>query len=85
VNGPKDQAGGCLADLLFYGVNIQIYDVRNIYGNFFSRMFTQINSPQKIKAFLIDVSILFDTIIDLPDHQMKPNFSKPNFMLIDKT
>ena len=67
MNGPKDQAGGCLADLLFYGVNIQIYAVRNIYGNFFSKMFTQINSPQKIKVFLIDLAILFETIVDFLD------------------
>lgn len=60
VNGPKDQAGGCLADLLFYAVNIQIYAVRNIYGSFFSRMFTQINAPQKITFILINVAILFD-------------------------
>ncbi len=24
VNGPKDQAGGCLADLLFYVINVRI-------------------------------------------------------------
>ena len=29
VNGPKDQAGGCLADLLFCVANIQIYTLQN--------------------------------------------------------
>ena len=67
VNGPKDQAGGCLADLLFYGVNIQIYALRNIYGNFF---FQDVYSDQffsKNKDFLIGLEILFDAIVDFPD------------------
>jgi len=36
VNGPKDQAGGCLADLLFCATNIMIYILQKYLPGFSS-------------------------------------------------
>ncbi len=85
MNGPKDQAGGCLADLLFYGVNIQIYALRNMYVKFFSRKFTQINSPQKVYIFLSDFVNLFDIFVDFLHQKTEVNYSNTNFILIGET
>jgi len=47
VNGPKDQAGGCLADLLFCATNIQIYTLQQYLFGFSSTDVYQINSNLK--------------------------------------
>ena len=48
VNGPKDQAGGCLADLLFCATNIKIYTIQK-YLNRFS--LTEVYSDQFYFSF----------------------------------
>jgi len=52
VNGPKDQAGGCLADLLFCFINIQISIIQKICRYFIRWIFIQINLP----SFVIPAS-----------------------------
>ena len=43
VNGPKDQAGGCLADLLFCFINILIYCYPRFCQLIFFKKFIEIN------------------------------------------
>jgi len=59
VNGPKDQAGGCLADLLFYGINIQIYALQNICPCFFPRDI----HPDQVLFTLLQLTYLLEFIL----------------------
>jgi hypothetical protein len=48
VNGPKDQAGGCLTGLLFCLINILISVIQNFDRKFFLENLDQFGPEKKI-------------------------------------